>query len=205
MTDTALTTQAVTVVNPLTREVLDVASATTADLAGYMASLPIIRRHLAEEEAVVNQALLERIDPTGEYTQRLDDGEWVYTLKTSSPTAGTDAYLVDVMRDGLREMLAAETVAPEASRAALKRTVTITATVDVDVDLAAFREQLLGIEEIGDYPVWDVSVAVAESVPAAGVARLRRMGGDAATLVGLARQKVDPPARKVRVTAEAKR
>jgi len=202
---TDITQRPATVINRLTGEQLTVTEAPTIDLAAYLDDLATIRAALADEETLVQHEIRGRLDANLAWTEHVDSDDRAFTLSCPSPTAGTTGYRLDVLRDGLRDLVASGLLTAAAARGAVTRSITASFIVDVDVDTGPLVAQLERTTALLQTPVWEVRVTTAEKVAAAGVQRLAKMGGSAAALVVDASVLVEPPARRVKVESRAKR
>lgn len=201
-TDTALE-----IAHPQTGEIVNVAVAETDDLAEIVGRvIPELRDQLGDIAAVIDQELLQRLDRRGEWTLRVGDPrdgiQW--EIKAPSPTAGATTYDVDELRGGLRALVDDGTIDDDAARAALARKVTIACVVDVGADLAAVEKSLKGLTAIAGTAVYDVSVSTSETVVAAGMGRLRKIGGVAGELAARVTHSGTRPRTERRVTVKPK-
>lgn len=198
----AETTTAIEVVDHSTGEVVDVTSAETERLAAFVETVDDLRRDLSEAEGVVLDELLHRLDRRGQWTLRVGDpaSGVQYEVKAPSPTAGTTTYDRDVLRDGLRRLVADDVLDEEAAGAAMKRTISITAQVPVDAELETLANKVAGLEAIAGVPVREVKVDTAETPTAAGIKRLEAIGGEPAALAADCKGSAPAGSRRVKVT-----
>lgn len=158
-------------------------------------------------DAAMRAELLRRLDKSGAWTRRVrEDGADVeYEVKAPSPSAGTITFDLDVVRDGLRDLVDQDVVDEQAAGAALERTISLVATVPLDCDLDELAGKLSFLEAVADVPVTGVKVAPAERVVKGGMDRLVKIGGKAAELVANATRTGPTPTRRVKVSAKQKR
>lgn len=104
-TDTTATGR--TLVHPTTGEVLDLAGATTTELAAGLVELDELLSELGAFRQAAVDEVARRMDRVNTRTERV--GEW--ELETNAPT--TETYAVDVLRERLAPLVEAGTIDQE--------------------------------------------------------------------------------------------
>jgi hypothetical protein len=138
-----------TVVDHVHAEIVDVRAASTQRLAEYIHDLFELRSHLADEEDVVQQELVRRMDHEAATT--LLEGD--FELKVPGANAGTTRYDPEALEEVLQELMAAGRISEHAAAAALARTLVI----EVAVPFSASPEEM------------DRALALAVGIEIAGV------------------------------------
>jgi hypothetical protein len=187
--------------HPTTGEVLDLATASTGQLARVIAELEETRRRLAEFERTVEDVLVEHMDREAMFTLHVDDGDSHYEVKAPSATAGNTVYPEDLLRAELDGLIAAGTITPDAASRALHRRLILELGCPWDAspsDLARQVKEALSIEVAG------VSVKVeraeAKVTPvASAINALRKIPG---SIDALDRARHEQPPGKRRVTVK---
>jgi hypothetical protein len=162
--------------------------------------------HLAaiarEAKGTVSEELVHRLDKRGKWTLH----EAGFTIKTSSPEAGTVAYDTDRLRTALDGLLAADEIDREAADAALEPK---PGTVPVSAeDIAALRAGFSDAATPEEAAFADELLAwLAEQIPAttysqkpAGIKALLKRGGHVAAAIEECQVTVEPPKRTAKVT-----
>jgi hypothetical protein len=191
-----------TVLDRVTGELLAVRDANTETLAAFMVHQQQLRGELADAEAIVNNALLERLDRGAVWTVRVGDPTTLqYELSAPSPTAGTDSYPPDALETELRALVERGTITPHAAGKALKRQVTLVLDVPLNLPLKETAEGLKRVTiSLGENVLPVVKVDYAASAVKAGIAALRKVSG---TVAALDRTKVTAtPSRRVKVVVK---
>lgn len=197
---TALQSAGPTVVDRTTGEILSVREASIEQLAEFLVNQQEFRAALTDAEETVAAETLERMDRAAQWTHRVGE----YELKAPSPTAGTETYLPDVLRDVLARLVSTDKIDENAAGKALRRTLALELEVPWDEDPAAMADKLrqaIAIHVAG-VEVTVLKAEPASRVSAAGVKALRKVPGvseklDEALAVAAA------PKRRVKVTRSA--
>lgn len=194
------------VLHPATGEVIDLATATTEDLAAGVAQVDKLRRELTDFESALGGELLARLDRGAKWTLRAGDpkGEVQWEVKAPSPTAGTVSYDPRVLERELASLIEAGVVSEEAAGAAVARTLTVVVRVPFAVNLDELAKLVEGVDAIAGQPVSDPTVTGVRKTVAAGVTALAKVPGTAEAL-DAARETAAQPSRRVRVKAVTKR
>lgn len=202
MSSTELQPTGPTVVDRVTGEVLSVRDASTEQLAEFTTNCQQVREEIGDAERVVSDELLDRLDKSASWTQRAGSFE----LKAPSPTAGTESYPSDMLRDALTRLVGAGTISEEAAKNALQRRLVLELDVPWDADPAALAT---AVKEAITIQVADVIVGVVKAEPmtrvsAAGIKAVRKVPG---TSDALDAAKLTRPAaaRRVKVTRKSPR
>ena len=177
---TELTPTITAVLDRTTGELISVAEAETEQLAQYVTNQQQLRDELRDAEAVVSGELVARMDQSASWTMRVGDPktgvQWEIT--TSSPTAGTETYPVDLLQAALADLIAKGTITPDAASKACKRHLVLTIDAPWDADLAEMEQVAGGVTfQLAGH---DVSVVKAESsvkAVASGINALRKVPG----------------------------
>jgi hypothetical protein len=181
-------------VHPATAEILDLANAETEQLATAIAEADMLQGRLRDFTGAVSDELLARMDRGASWTVRAGG----YEITAPSPDAGTSGFDADALEAGLSGLVADGTVSADAAAAALERTVTVTLRVPFGTPLGDVAGFLRTVESIAGVRVWPLRVETARRVLARGVNQLRKVPGCAAA-VDAARERREPPARRVKV------
>jgi len=190
------------VLDRVTGERLAVRDADTETLAAFMVHQQQLRGELADAEAIVNSALLERLDRGAVWTVRVGDPQTLqYELSAPSPTAGTDSYPPDALETELRALIERGTITPDAAGKALKRQITLVLDVPLNLSLKETAEGLKRIVlSLGENVLPVVKVNYTASAVKAGIVALRKVSG---TTAALDRAKVTAtPSRRVKVVVK---
>lgn len=78
--------------HPGTGEVVDLSSATDAEVVDYIEAVENAADQLKAFKSLASTELVERLDRSGEWTRRVDVRGTTYEIKSTSPTAGTESY-----------------------------------------------------------------------------------------------------------------
>lgn len=191
-----------TIVDRVHGEVIDVADATTERLAEAITNMQELRARLADEERIVSDELLSRLDRDASWTCSVGDPKEgrVWVLKAPSPEAGTTVYPPDLLETELAELVKRGTITPDAAGAALKRTVTIKLDIPLDVPIA-LSEVARGVKllqvVVGEKRLCPADTDYACTSVAAGIKALAKVPGTGAALARAAQNAT--PARRVSV------
>lgn len=201
MSSTELQPTGPTVVDRVTGEVLSVRDASTEQLAEFTINCQEVKQEIADAERVVSDELLDRLDRSASWTQRAG----AYELKASSPTAGTETYPSDMLRDALVQLVKKGTITEDAAQNALQRRLMLELLVPWRADpavLAATVKAALLIE-IANVPVGVIKAETTTRVSAAGIKAIRKVPG---TTEALDAAKLTQPAatRRVKITRRAR-
>lgn len=202
------TTTDLTIIDRLHGEILDVRDATTERLAQAVTNMQELRAQLADEEKLVSDELIARLDREARWTLSVGDPREgrVWVIKAPSPEAGTTVYPPDLLEHELRQLVERGTITADAAAMALKRTVTI--ELDVPLDLTApLSEVARELKEVTITGPEGVELKVAKTDYArrsvdGGIKKLSKVPGTGAAL-DRAAQKTEP-ARKASVKLEEK-
>lgn len=183
------------------------AEAEAERVAAFVIAMQGVRELIADAEQVALGELLHRLDKRGEWTLRLGNPEGTvqYEVTAPSPTAGTTGVSIPVLREGLLALLAEDVIDRELAESALVRTVTFKASVPTDCDLEKLRERLLGISTMAGIPLANVEVVTSETATLGGIAKLKKIGRQAAELYEACLTTVPAPPRRAKVKAKTKR
>ena len=184
--------------HPVTGEALDLANASTEDIAGMLAGLAEMRTRLSDFEDQAGAEILRRLDAEARWTLHLGNG---LTVKAPSPDAGTEKYPADVLHDSLAALIGEDTITEDAASRALVQVLCVTVEVPVGLDgesaVAAIGASTLMVDG-RELPV--ASASISRKVSAAGIKALRKVPGMDSVLAEI--RKVEPVVRRVKVTAE---
>ena len=145
-------TQELVVVDRATGEVLDPKTADTARLAEFITNSQSLHKELSDAEGVVSDELVERLDRDASWTAHVENGEFRWEIKASSPTAGTTVYPEDLLETELEGLVREGTITPEAAAKALHRRIILELGVPWDSDpreIARKVKDALSIEVAG--------------------------------------------------------
>lgn len=195
-----MSTAELTVCDRLTGEALDVNAATTGRLARFLANIATLRAELADVEAVVNTALVGRLDADLTWTQRVEDDGIRFEVVAPSPDSGSTEHLPDVLEDELRKLVARNVITAQGAGVALQRRLTVEVEVPLDADLAALAMKVVDSEhtEIGGVAVAVVKVEHKRKAMKSGIAKLAKLDGTNAAL-GRAKRFLPVGARRAKV------
>ena len=186
-----------------TGEMLEVATAPTETLAAFILNAKEVHEEIRDAEAIVNEELIARMDRDASWTARVNDGRTEYELSTTSPDAGTTAYVPEDLERELRPLVERGTVSADAAGAALKRQVVMTLDIPLNLPLAETAAGLAAIEvALGDNKLPVVSADPRTSSNMRGVNALRKVPGTTAAL-DRAKSHTAPPARRAKVSIKA--
>jgi hypothetical protein len=202
MSGTELQPAIPTVVDRVTGEVLSVRDASTEQLAEFTTNCQQAREEIGDAERIVSNELLDRLDKSAAWTQRVGSFE----LKAPSPTAGTETYPSDMLRDALVQLVDARTISEDAAGNALQRRLVLELAVPWHADPAALAtavKEAITIQ-VADVIVDVVKAEAATRVSAAGIKAVRKVPG---TTDALDAAKLTQPAgaRRVKVTRKSPR
>lgn len=180
----------------------DLREAEVLELAVFTDNADHLAAIAREAKGTVSDELVTRLDKRGKWTVH-EDG---FTIKSSSPQAGTVAYDTDQLRAALDVLIAADEIDREGADAALEPK---PGTVQVNADDIAVLRALVAdetSEEDHDLAV-DLLNWLADNVPAttysqkpAGIKALLKRGGQVAAAIEACKVDVDPPKRTAKVT-----
>lgn len=195
------------VVHPLTGEILDLASESVRDLAERVVDLQEHRQRIGDFDQALSDALLDHLDRSAQWTQRVGDlmaGRQL-EIKAPSPSAGTESYPPDALVVALDELTGANLISEDAASKALQRRLVL----ELDIPWAADPSEMAkAVKDAAGIQVAGVDVTVVKAEPvsrvsAAGVKALRKIPGVGVVLDG-ALVTQDPPKRRVKVTVKTK-
>lgn len=192
--------------HPVTGELLDLGAMSIEEVAEHAGALQDHRARLAEFDDALGAALLADLDRMAEWTVRVGDPtDRQWEIMSSSPTAGTETYPADLLKDALATLVAESVLSPEAASRALKRRLTLELAVPWDADLVALADEVKGAIgiQIAGVEVEVVSASPAERAVASGIAALRKIPGVSETLDG-AKVTVAQGKRRVTVTLKTR-
>jgi hypothetical protein len=191
-----------TVVDRVTGEVLSVRDASIEQLAEFTTHCQQVKQEIGDAERVVSDELLDRLDKSASWTQRAG----LYELKAPSPTAGTETYPPDMLRDVLARLVDAGTISEEAAKNALQRRLVLELDVPWQADPAVLATAVKGAItiQVADVVVGVVKAEAATRVSTAGIKAVRKVPG---TTDALDAAKLTQPAgaRRVKVTRKSSR
>lgn len=129
--------------HPLTGEAIALKAASTAELAAWRVRSDDYRADLGTFDRALEGELLARMDKAATWTHRVGDPKADVNLELTapSPTAGTTSYNPATLEQGLRTLVEADVLDPEALEEAVPRTVTITADGRDTRKLEAYAER----------------------------------------------------------------
>jgi hypothetical protein len=196
------------VVHPVTGELLDLASESVERLAELTVDLQADRTNLNAFELAVSDALVDRLDRSAQWTLRVGDptGDRQYEVKAPSPTAGTTAYLDDVLESELQTLVIAGTITPDAASNACKRHLVLTLAAPWGVRLQDLADSVTAPEtviEIGGVTVDVVKADASVKAATAGINALRKVPGTSDALDAATTSQPAPP-RRARVTVKGR-
>jgi hypothetical protein len=186
-----------TVVDRVTGELLSVRDASTEQLAEFTTNCQQVKQEIGDAERVVSDELLDRLDKSASWTQRVGS----YELKAPSPTAGTETYPPDMLRDALVRLVDAGTISVDAASKALQRRLVLELDVPWQADpasLATTVKEAITIQ-VADVIVNVVKAEAATRVSAVGIKAVRKVPGTSDAL-DAAKRTQPPAARRVKVT-----
>ena len=191
------TTQALTVVDRNTGEVLDLATVDEHRLARFVSQATDVKDEIGEQIAAAQVELVRRLDRSATWTRRLGEPEdgLQYEIKAPSPEAGTTEYLPDRLLEELRALVDRGTITEDAAEGALRRTISITAVVPLEADLPALVEKVQRAVdvEIGGVNV-RVSAASGSDTPVAGgIGKIEKVPGTGAAIARARITRPTPP------------
>jgi hypothetical protein len=183
----------------------DVRYAMACDLAPVMEKLTELKAIVSEAHGLASDRLVALCDQDGCWTRH--EGE--YTIRTSSPTAGTTGYDVDRLRAVLADLVADDVISAAGANNAVE-TLHPTASVPYSV----LRGLLAVIDGTADEPavieahhhISDLLLDEPEptyKLKAAGVNALLKLGGEAAEAIAACQVAVEPGRRRAKVTRAA--
>lgn len=203
-----MTSTDVAILDRMHGEIVDVKDATTERLAQAVSNMQELRRDLAEEERIISDELLNRLDREARWTISVGDPRdgRVWVIKAPSPDAGTTIYPPDALEHELRELVNRRTITADAAASALKRTVTIELDVPLSLTMP-LADVARELKELTIKGPEDVDLTVARTDYArksvdGGIKKLAKVPGTGAALARAA-QTVEP-ARKATVKLEEK-
>jgi hypothetical protein len=190
--------------HPVTGELLDLDAMSIEERAEVAGALRDHRARLAEFDDALNTVFLADLDRMAEWTVRVGDPtgrQW--EIKSSSPTAGTETYPPDMLRDVLTTLVSGGVLSPEAASRAFKRRLTLELAVPWGADLTALADRVKGAIgiQIAGVEVEVISANPAEKAVASGITALRKIPG---VSDALDEAKVTVPQGKRRVTVTLK-
>jgi len=193
---TEVATRSATALNPVTGELLDLATAQTIELAQTLDGIGEAHRALADFESQVSEECLRRMDSGATWTLH----EGAYTLSAPSPTAGTVDYPPDALEEALSGLVAEGRIEASAAARACDRRLVLELRVPFDADHRALARK---VKDAVAIEVAGVEVAVVRSearakASASAIAALRKIPGVGAVLDGASAVR-DPGRRKVTV------
>lgn len=95
--------------------IIDVRAADVVDLAGFTSNADHFAGVLKEAKGIASDELVRRMDRAGKWTRH----EGGFTIKTSSPAAGTEKYDSEKLVDALDALVKADLIDREAADAAV--------------------------------------------------------------------------------------
>lgn len=172
------------------------------DLAEFTDKADELRRITDEAKGAVSDEMVRRLDMAGRWTTYIGP----YTIKSSSPTAGTVAYDVEKLRGVLADLVAGGVISAAGANGAVE-CVQPTAAVPYAL-LRAVLCALDGEAEQFDHEMaaqWVANLLDAEPEPTyklrqAGVNALLKLGGEAAEAIKGCAIATDPGRRRAKVT-----
>lgn len=126
---------------PGTGEVIDLASATDADVVDYIEQANAAREQIDAFKARASTELIERMDRSGEWTRRVKVGETTYEIKAPSPTAGTESYDEEALIEAVKRLRREGVIDASAVGKTVRHIVTVEFVTGSEVEANKITEQ----------------------------------------------------------------
>ena len=168
----------------------NVRDADTETLAATDEKLTELKRIADEAALLVSDENVRRLDLAASWTYHVGP----YTIKSSSPAAGSVAYDLDDLRVALADLVTRGLISADGANGAVE-TIQPTAAVPY----ALLRALRAGLDCELDPPNYDRLVRLLDDL-LAGVTRLLKLGGEVAEAITACQVAVQPARRKAKVT-----
>lgn len=164
---------AVAVVNPLTMEIVPL-DGTIDELAAVIDGYAEFTRLAQEARKLVGEELIRRMDRAGTWTHRAGEFE----ITAPSPTAGTEVFDPEKVREAVKALLADDLIDPEAGLSACAIAVTLEVGADSPRDgtIKVKKRGLEALRKMGGKVREAIDACAIEKEPPPRTATVKRKG-----------------------------